>query len=379
MAAMTALFTGCGGQSATTETAQNADNTVQEAETTESAEEASVHEHTWAEATCTQPRTCTECGETEGEPLEHEWTPATLEAPKTCVNCGATEGEAVTCKQFEMEKLIGSGWDRWVTYSDSIICGKRLSDHSIEVGFYDYDGNLLNSFTRDFGYNSWGYSILSNFDPDSNVIAVQVAETEGSSDTRINLYDPKGNMIKEFEIDYDLDKNNDTYISLTTCTDHRYVAINAKPSLEVIKYIDTQTMELMDTDQVDTVLIRDDEVAPDESRFKKCYKQHCGNASGYLVESADESKWGYADEDFNEIAMYVDASDFNIFGYALVSEDGTNYDIIDKDFNVVAKDYIQGDGASTDSYGGGGATFVVRNGDSRINLYIKGDAYTYSE
>lgn len=32
--------------------------------------------HEWAEATCTEPKTCTKCGETEGDPLEHtpgEW------------------------------------------------------------------------------------------------------------------------------------------------------------------------------------------------------------------------------------------------------------------------------------------------------------------
>ncbi|MGN0611570.1 MAG: hypothetical protein ACI4JI_07270 [Ruminiclostridium sp.] len=29
------------------------------------------HEHTFADATCTEPKTCTECGETEGEALGH--------------------------------------------------------------------------------------------------------------------------------------------------------------------------------------------------------------------------------------------------------------------------------------------------------------------
>ncbi len=29
------------------------------------------HEHTWADATCEAPKTCTECGETEGNPIEH--------------------------------------------------------------------------------------------------------------------------------------------------------------------------------------------------------------------------------------------------------------------------------------------------------------------
>ncbi|MCI8416125.1 MAG: hypothetical protein HFI33_01275 [Lachnospiraceae bacterium] len=77
------------------------------------------HKHVWEEATCLAPKTCTECGETEGgtidhiwaeatcekakfceicgetvgEPLSHEWAEATYEAPKTCSFCGVTEGE----------------------------------------------------------------------------------------------------------------------------------------------------------------------------------------------------------------------------------------------------------------------------------------------
>ena len=53
------------------------------------------HEHTWSEATCTTPKTCTECGETEGEVLGHTWVEATCTEPKTCSVCGATEGEAL--------------------------------------------------------------------------------------------------------------------------------------------------------------------------------------------------------------------------------------------------------------------------------------------
>ena len=49
------------------------------------------HEHTWTEATCTAPKTCDSCGETEGDVLEHSWTEATCTAPKTCSVCGKTK------------------------------------------------------------------------------------------------------------------------------------------------------------------------------------------------------------------------------------------------------------------------------------------------
>ena len=56
--------------------------------------EEALGRHTWSEATCTEPKTCTVCGATEGAPYGHSWTAATCTAPKTCTVCGATEGSA---------------------------------------------------------------------------------------------------------------------------------------------------------------------------------------------------------------------------------------------------------------------------------------------
>ena len=53
------------------------------------------HEHTWVEATCTQPKHCSECEETEGDALEHIWVDATCLEAKHCSVCGQTEGEAL--------------------------------------------------------------------------------------------------------------------------------------------------------------------------------------------------------------------------------------------------------------------------------------------
>ena len=56
--------------------------------------EGGVKEHDWQEATCTAPKTCKTCGATEGEAKGHDWMDATCDAPKTCKICGTTEGEA---------------------------------------------------------------------------------------------------------------------------------------------------------------------------------------------------------------------------------------------------------------------------------------------
>ncbi len=53
------------------------------------------HQHSWVEAGCTEPKTCSECGKTEGEALGHDWQDATCTEPKTCSRCGATEGKAL--------------------------------------------------------------------------------------------------------------------------------------------------------------------------------------------------------------------------------------------------------------------------------------------
>ena len=50
-------------------------------------------DHEWDDATCTEPKTCSKCGETEGEALGHTWSEADCEHPKTCAVCGLTEGD----------------------------------------------------------------------------------------------------------------------------------------------------------------------------------------------------------------------------------------------------------------------------------------------
>ncbi len=51
--------------------------------------------HTWVEADCVTPKTCSVCAETEGETLGHTWVEADCVTPKTCSVCAETEGEAL--------------------------------------------------------------------------------------------------------------------------------------------------------------------------------------------------------------------------------------------------------------------------------------------
>lgn len=63
------------------------------------------HKHKWSEITCKEPKTCTICGITEGEPSpRHQWIKATCTEPSICSVCGKTkdaplghvEGEWIT-------------------------------------------------------------------------------------------------------------------------------------------------------------------------------------------------------------------------------------------------------------------------------------------
>ena len=53
------------------------------------------HEHSWTDATCTAPRTCADCGATEGEALGHAEEDVPGKAP-TCTEAGYTDGKVCT-------------------------------------------------------------------------------------------------------------------------------------------------------------------------------------------------------------------------------------------------------------------------------------------
>ena len=53
------------------------------------------HEHVWIEASCTAPKTCAECGETEGTATAHKLSEATCTEPHTCKDCGYTDGKTL--------------------------------------------------------------------------------------------------------------------------------------------------------------------------------------------------------------------------------------------------------------------------------------------
>lgn len=71
--------------------------------------------HKWEDASCSAPKTCSLCGETEGKILQHQWEEATCASAKKCALCNLTEGASLehtwkeaTCKAPKTCSVCGT-------------------------------------------------------------------------------------------------------------------------------------------------------------------------------------------------------------------------------------------------------------------------------
>ncbi len=300
-----------------------------------------VCEHQWIEATCTEPKTCSLCGITEGEPLEHDFAPATVDSPKKCKVCGFEEGDAVKVTEITLPE----GFFNKPIYSalndDFLICADESSDVDgaiYKVGVYDLSGNKLceDYLYRPEGFsgNQWNYFIASYngflywlFMDDSNKAKLEVYKYNGSELEKIFESDVTTGTYKRTDT-FDVLIENEKYYGVSTCG-----------------YTVCYDVENNCLCSEDDIVKDEEEIDYDESLWS--YYNYNLPIDGYMVGTIDGSSWGYLDKDGNEIAMYTDASDFSPSGYALVREDDSTYSIIDKDFNIVGDRLFEGTGAHT--------------------------------
>ena len=122
--------------------------------------------HSWVDATCAAPKTCSGCGLTEGEALEHTWEEATTEAPKTCSGCGATEGERIITDTRFTTSACAPLFGTWQT---------RLEVSAADMGFSDGDEVIA-------------YNVVMKFNNDGTVEQVETMEDpEAAVDMMINM------------------------------------------------------------------------------------------------------------------------------------------------------------------------------------------------
>lgn len=82
--------------------------------------------HNFADATCTKPRTCKDCGETEGEALGHDYQPASCTQPSRCSRCLKSDGTA-----------LGHDWQE-ATYDAPETCSLCGTTRGTVKGYYEY-------------------------------------------------------------------------------------------------------------------------------------------------------------------------------------------------------------------------------------------------
>jgi len=120
--------------------------------------------HEWEDANCEQPRTCSECGATEGEKGDHDWEKATCEHPKTCTVCGKEKGdladhkwEDATCDEPETcrncgetrGEALGHQWAGFICQE----CGETMEIPAETVAtevIVDEDDGSLGLYPEDF-------------------------------------------------------------------------------------------------------------------------------------------------------------------------------------------------------------------------------------
>ena len=98
--------------------------------------EGEILPHTWTEPTCAEPKTCSVCNLTEGNSLEHQWQEATTEKAKMCTLCGLTEGEPLpveeevelTDDEYQGDNPYDKEVDNYEGMSDEEIVQQMLND-----------------------------------------------------------------------------------------------------------------------------------------------------------------------------------------------------------------------------------------------------------
>lgn len=100
------------------------------------------HEHTWVEATCTESKTCSECGETEGEALGHTWVEATCAEAKHCSVCGETEGEALE------HTLTEANYQQAATCE---VCGQTVGE-PLQADFEQYGCAYVSELDKEYPF-----------------------------------------------------------------------------------------------------------------------------------------------------------------------------------------------------------------------------------
>ena len=114
---------------------------------TSSKPSSSVHTHSYSNATCTKPATCS-CGATKGTALGHSWKGATCKIAKTCNRCGQIEGSKLN-HSYKNEKctMCGEKSANFPKVSDiKLEYPASLKDNGVTFKILSYEINNMDEY-----------------------------------------------------------------------------------------------------------------------------------------------------------------------------------------------------------------------------------------
>ena len=294
--------------------------------------------HKWKAATCTTPKTCETCGKTEGEALGYTWVDRTMEKPKTCSVCGATEGSPIVLKELKYDVVDLNKYDSILFLPKTIILASETAE---VIDVYDYNQKLLKEIklnpagreTRSYDYQIFLPEALKR---DGMILTTDIDEEKNCT---ITLYDARGEEIATIKKTVNIPDGQ--WLEYRNVAEDRYLRFGAsedswKTSVKSRLVIDCETMTEISVDDCPPVpwFSSNDFAAVADMIY--C-DEYC---IGY---SLDGKKMYYLHPKYYSIkAEYVDLSSFNRAGYALVSSDGISYDIIDTNLKVIAEGVLTG-------------------------------------
>ena len=150
--------------------------------------------HSWKSATCVTPKTCSICSKTEGNALGHSWTDPTCKTPKTCTICNKSDGNVGT--------HLDTGNGRCKYCNQDILFLDLQKGFNVELiiptvgglNYYctvKYTNNTKYTISSDMDILSANGDLLWNWSPDFTLQpGYYVTRTHYCSPIQATIYDP---------------------------------------------------------------------------------------------------------------------------------------------------------------------------------------------
>ncbi len=122
------------------------------------------HQHSWADATCTVPKTCSTCNETEGTALGHSWIEATFHTPQSCSVCQETQGSPIDVGVWLKNYIITNGVETKNGYD--LYIDTTTSESSYRSIYINYDFTYPDIIMLGCYGNTGSFSTMICFDLD---------------------------------------------------------------------------------------------------------------------------------------------------------------------------------------------------------------------